>query len=130
MSNIVERMANIDRRLRGLKAPRNIDISQFDLLAETWPFAFSLVKRPDPGWFAEFQITIICGGDPIVDVGVDDMPINNTKISTSIAPTISGNTLNVLLRVFNLDTVNGYSLNMKVCAYALNGISATCVRTV
>jgi hypothetical protein len=132
MSNnsLVAKMANIERRLRGLKARRNVDITQIQVLSEAWPYSFTLAKRPDPGWYAEFIVTTLCAGDPIVDVGVDGLPINNMKITPSVSNSISGDTITSQVRIFNNDTVNGYAMTPTIRAFALNGLSSSIVRTV
>lgn len=123
------RMANIARRLRGLKAQRNVDVSQIRFLNDQYPFSFLLVKRPDAGWYADFTVVTVCGGDPIVDVGVDGLPYGNVIVTPSISNSLSGDTLTNVVRIFNDDLVNGVSLNITIGVFALNGISSTCTRT-
>ena len=127
--NLETRMANISRRLPKLKAQRNVDVSQIAFLQDQYPFSFSLVKRPDAGWAADFTVVTTCGGDPIVDVGVDGLPYGNVIVTTGMTNTVSGNTLTTLVRIFNDDLVNGVSLNIAIGVYALNGVSSTCTRT-
>lgn len=128
--DLASRMANILRRLRGLKATRNVDVSQLQILEESWPYSLTLAKKPDAGYYAEFYVTTICAGEPLVDVGVSGFPYGNIKTGPLISSTISGYTVTTLVRIFNDDTVNPYSFTATITTYALNGLSASIVRTV
>lgn len=128
--NMIDRMADISLRLKGLKATRNVDISQIQVLEEAWPYSLNLAKKPDAGYYAEFYVTTICANNPIVDVGVSGLPYGNIKTVSLISSSISVYTVTTLVRIFNDDTINSYSFSPTITAYALNGLSASIVRTV
>lgn len=126
--NLISRLADIEKRLLALKALRKVDTSQISVMSEEWEYIFTLQADGDPDDYAEFQIEIECAGDPIADIAVDNLPYGNTKISVASRPTLSGNTVNYLLRIFNNDT-SSVGLNITIRAFALNGLSASIERT-
>lgn len=129
MNDLAKEMADIERRLLGLKAERPVDVSQIQFLQDQYPFSFSLVKRPDPGWVATFEVVTVCGGDPLVDVGVDGLPTGSVIVVPTIVHALAANTVTSTVYVFNDNLVSGVSLNITIGVYALNGLSSTCIRT-
>lgn len=130
MSDIIKRLADIERRLLALKADRPINIAQVDMLAEEWSYPLTLQPLGDPGDEAVFRITIVCGGDPIVDVGVDGFPLSIfTIVPGGVEWDISGNTAIAYPRVLNSVFATS-SMTLVIRAWGLNGLTATCERIV
>lgn len=129
MIDLPKQIADIQRRLRALKAKRNIDISQFNVLYREWDYSLSLTPSPTAGYVARWEITIPCGGDPIVSVGVDGLPYGDSKVEARTINSISGDTAVMEVNVRNNDTVSGRTFDVTVKCWALNGLTASIVRT-
>jgi hypothetical protein len=123
--DLVKRMADIERRLRGLKAERRVDFSQLQLFTQSWDFSLTL---PGSGT-TDYLVTIECAGDPIADVAADGFPlgVNNTIKYAGYFFSVSGNTMYADIWLVN-QKVTSETVPLHISAWALNGISATCVR--
>lgn len=129
MSNLMSQMADIHRRLLALKATRPVKISQVQILSEQWSFALTLDALGGPNDEAIYKVTIVCGGNPIADVGVDGFPTSVFQIvPAGIEWDISGNTAIAYVRLLNT-ALSSSSMTLTVRAWGLNGLSATCERT-
>lgn len=124
MTNIVREMADIERRLRGLKAERKVDITQLQMLSEQWTDSLSIASFG----YAQYEVQIVCGGDPIADIALSGFPAGKI-VYGSISWQLVGNTAIANVYISNGElTTEG--LTLTISAYALNGISVTCERIV
>lgn len=131
IDDVPTRMATILRRLRGLKATRPVYVYQANKLSEEWSFPLTLAKLGDPGYRATYRVTIECGGDPVVDVGYDGFHVGGGGIIPGgFEWDISGNTATCDVSVLNSSLAGPDSITLIVRAWALNGLSASIVRTV
>lgn len=128
MSDIVQKVADIERRLRGLKAVRPVSISQVELLSEEWSYALTLQALGDPADEAVYKVTIVCGGDPIVDVAMDGFPVSTVAIvPAGVEWDITGDTAIAYIRLLNT-VLSVSNMTLTIRAWGLNGLSATCER--
>ncbi len=130
--DLVNRMVNIERRLRGLKAPRKVEIGQLPLFEQDFSFSLTLEKFAGPTYdqYAEYQATVVCAGSPVVDLACDGFTYGAVLgiYLTGISWSITGN---VAVAAFTFLNNGAGTLNIPlvVKVFALNGLSATCVRT-
>ena len=116
MTDIVDRIADIKRRLRGLKAVRPASLSQVNVFEITQSFNITLTT----GWTAKFYLEINCSGTPLVSSSLDDFnlyPVAIVPLSTRWG--VVGNKAYTNVRAINRSagtvtetvTVRGYSIN-------------------
>ncbi len=123
--NLQETIANIDRRLLALKGQRKNNIAQVAMLIKQYPYALTLAS----GDGAEYQITIQCGGNPIADVGISGLPTGALTIVVNyVTWTISGTTATANIGMLNITGMT-QTVNIDLLLWALNGLSASTVRT-
>lgn len=128
MSDIAKQIADIDRRLLGLKALRPVEISQVQVFYEEWTYPLVLAPFGDPGDSAGFQIDILCAGNPIADIGMDGFAVGATPVLPRLPEwDIVGNTAIAYLDILN-DLATPTPITFIIKAWALNGLSATCER--
>lgn len=123
--DIVSRMANILRRLRGLKAPRKVSLNQIALLEETHTEGVTLASGAEAHW----QVTVVCGDKPIVIGALDGYPGAVLEIQPNeINWNILGDTAIGDFSVYNAaGTTKSATIIVRV--WGLNGLSASIVRT-
>lgn len=127
--NLMSQMADINRRLLALKATRPVKISQLQILSEEWSFPLTLDPLGGANDEAIYKITIVCADNPIADVGFDGFPASVFRIvPAGIEWDISGNTAIAYMRLLNTAGTSS-SMTLIVRAWGLNGLSATCERT-
>lgn len=130
MNSIAAQVADIKRRLLGLKASRAATLSQVKVFEETYPFNLILQPNPSAGYYAKFHLEVVCTGVPLVSAGLSDYDLFPIVIKPSPINWIaSGNTASCDIFATN-STGSIINVNVSVKVWALNGISATCVRTV
>ena len=130
MIDLIDRVADIKRRLRGLKSIRPSNLSQVTVFEVAQSFNITLQAAGSPGDQAVFLVTLNCSGTPFYSVALDDfilfpvkiVPRNNTE-------TVVGNTVTRYIIAKNLfaGIVNE---TVTVRGFALNGLSGSIVRTV
>lgn len=130
MIDLIDRVADIKRRLRGLKSIRPSNLSQVRVFEVAQSFNITLQAAGSPGDQAVFLVTLNCSGTPFYSVALDDfilfpvkiVPRNNTE-------TVVGNTVTRYIIAKNLfaGIVNE---TVTVRGFALNGLSGSIVRTV
>jgi hypothetical protein len=129
MIDLIDRVADIKRRLRGLKSVRPSNLSQVRVFEVAQSFNITLQAAGSPGDQAVFLVTINCSGTPFYSVALDDfilfpvkiVPRNNTE-------TVVGNTVTRYIIAKNLfaGIVNE---TVTVRGFALNGLSGSITRT-
>lgn len=125
--NIAEQVQDLQRRIRAIKANRPTTTSQVDDLEYSQTFAITLA----PAAYAVFSVTVVCGGPPIADVSISGLTYGDqqgTMLSRQNIWTISGNTATCSIQLRNYKSTADIR-NVTITAYALNGLSATIVRT-
>lgn len=127
--NIVEQMANIERRLRALKAPRPANISQVRVYEIAESFNITLAATGSPGDHAVFLVTINCSGTPFYSVALDDFILSPVKIvPRNSTETVVGNTVTRFIRATNV-SAGVVNETVTVRGFALNGLSGSIERT-
>ena len=121
-------IADIKRRLRGLKASRPASLTQVKVFEIVQSFAITLQASGSPGDEAVFSLTIVCSDKPMVSSALDDFILFPVKIVPRESVwTITGNTAQRFVVAHN---VSASIVNETVTprGFALNGISGTIVR--
>lgn len=128
MKNLAEQVADIERRLRGLKAPRPANLSQVRVFEIAESFNITLQPFGDPDDQAYFRMVIECSGTPFYSIALDDFILSPVKIVPRAAlESISGNTVT---RDIVAKNISGGVVNetVTVRGFALNGLTGTIER--
>ncbi len=130
MIDLIDRVADIKRRLRGLKSIRPSNLSQVTVFEVAQSFNITLQAAGSPGDQAVFLVTLNCSGTPFYSVALDDFILFPVKIvPRNSTETVVGNTVTRYIIAKNLfaGIVNE---TVTVRGFALNGLSGSIVRTV
>lgn len=126
--DLVEKVADIQRRLRGLKAIRPASISQVRVYEVSESFNITLQAAGSPGDQAVFKLELTCSGTPFYSLALDDFILFPVKIvPRASTETVTGNDVTRYIIAKNLyaGIVNE---TVTVRAFALNGLAGTIVR--
>jgi len=126
--DLVERVADIKRRLRGLKSVRPATFLQVRVFEVAQSFNITLQPVGTPGDQAYFRLTINCSGTPFYSIALDDYILSPVKIvPRNGVETIVGNTA---VREISAKNLSASIVNetVTVRGFALNGLSGTIVR--
>lgn len=127
--DVVDQLADIERRLRGLKAIRPSNLSQVRVFELSTSFNITLQAAGSPADQAVFKVTIECSGTPFYSVALDDFILFPVKIVPRAAPEIvTGNTVERYIVAKNV-SAGIVNETVTVRAFALNGLSGSIVRT-
>lgn len=119
--NVQQRIADILRRLRGIKANRITRMSQINVFTQSWSQELTLSGLR----VATFEVTIVCAGAPIADVSYAGFDSTGLGIIPSLTSwSISGNTAVAQCEFTNTGLLSK-TITATLTAWALNGVSAS-----
>lgn len=122
--DIVERIAEIKRRLRGLKAIRPSSLSQVNVFEISQSFNITLAG----GATANFYLEINCSGTPLVSSSLDDFNLYPVAIvPQSTRWVVVGNKAYNNVRAVNR-SAGTVTETVTVRGYSINGLYGTIVR--
>lgn len=126
--DIVKRVADIQRRLRGLKSIRPADLSQVRVFEISESFNITLQPFGSPDDQAVFRLDLTCSGTPFYTLGLDDFILYPVKIVPR--PSTEYVTGNDVTRFIIAKNISAGVVNetVTVRAWALNGLSGSIVR--
>lgn len=123
--DVSQRIASIIKRLSGLKAERKVRLNQIAMLEQEWNFNLTL----NPGEQARYTVTFYCSSPPIFTASLSGFPIGDDGFRPStFGNGVSGNSGAMIFRITNASG-SPSSHTITIRGWALNGLSATCVRT-
>lgn len=121
--NLFQRVADIERRLAGLKAFRPANLSQVRVFELAESFNITLQPFGDPDDQAYFRVTIVCSGTPFYSVALDDFILSPVKIVPRAGvENVTGNTVQRDILAKNV-SAGVVTETVTVRAFALNGLS-------
>lgn len=128
--NLIEHVADIENRLRALKAERPATFSQVRVFELSASFNITLQPFGSLGSTdrAFFQVDIDCSGTPFYSVALDDFSLFPVKIvPRNSVETVVGNHVTRFIYAQNL-SAGVVTETVTPRAFALNGLSGTIVR--
>lgn len=123
--DLAKQLAEIQRRLRGLKATRPANASQIASLIRQYDLSASI---PGSG-LATWDLEIVASGDPLVIAIASAITTDDIILPVGVGSwSLSGNTATSEITAYNTELVTKTVL-VTVNIWALNGLTASIVRT-
>lgn len=121
MRDVGEILADLERRVRGLKSNRPVRVNQIALLAQAFPVSPTLAS----GAVAAYEVTVVCAGAPLVDISYDGFAPTGAGVIPSWASwVLSGNTAVATCELTNTGP-STQTRSIIITAWGLNGLSAS-----